>query len=301
MPFQLKVYASKSFLLKLEELKLRTIDEFGTDIDLESYLFFETVIYRKAPPHIIVDLPQEEINSFRELSPQETLGNTNEDLIRLIQAKKDKRFYSDEGLILRLRNKEAVKKEELPHYLFLGSVSEDICIQIEKCYGIACYSLNRLKVHESIRKVCLNKLQNTRHALYQKVKESSFNSIHINDPYFFKNAFGAEKRTEVISHLLKKDREYRADFKVSITTTLKESGRTESDFNAWGSQFQTELFAQQTNSSFSFSLGKSSDGSNHDRYIFTNKHIHVIGNSLYKNDPTHHTSFPIGIYCNFFD
>lgn len=301
MPFQLKVYTSKSFLVKLEELKLRRIDEFDADIDLESYMFFDTVIYRKAPPHIFVDLTQEEINSFRELSPQETIGNTEEDIIRLIQGRRDKRFYSDEGLILRLRNREVVKKEELPHYLFLGSVSEDICIEIEKCYGISCYSLNRLKVHESIRKVCLNKLQNTRHALYQKVKESSFNSIHINDPYLFKNAYGAEKRTEVITLLLKKSKEYKSEFEVNITTTLKESGRLENDFNAWGSQFRSELSSQQANSSFSFSLGKSSDGSNHDRYIFTNRHIHVIGNSLFKNDPTHHTTFPIGIYCNFFD
>lgn len=301
MAFELKVYTAKSFLLRLEELKFRSLDEFGVDIDLESYMFFNTVIYRKAPPHITIDLSNEDISTFREMSSKDAIGNPQEDLIRLIQGKRDKRFYSDEGLIKKLINKEDVSYEKLPHYLFLGSVSKDICMQIEQCYGIACYSLNRLKVEKTIREVCLYKLENTRHALYHKLNESSFNSIEINDPYIFKNAYGTEKRKEIITNLLQRSVNYKSEIRVNITTTLKESGRLENDFKLWGEQFQSELLSQQNNSSFTFSLGKSSDGSNHDRYVYTNRHINVVGNSFFKNDQTHYTSFPIGIYCNFFE
>lgn len=300
MAFKLKVYTSKNFLLKLEEFKIRTIEEFGSDINIESYLFFKTIIYQKAS-QIITDISEEEICRLKEISNDPIIEKKNEDLIRLFKSLRHNSIKSDNCLIQKLKNKEIIEYVDLPHYLFLGGVSSEICKDIEEHYGIACYSVNRLIVDERIRMVCLDKLPNTKNALYNKISETSFNNIQINDPFFFKNAFEDENRNEIIVNLLKRKNLYKAKLKVDITTTLKQSGRTEKEFEEWGRKFQTELASKQNNTSFSLALGKGDDGSDHDRYVFTNTHINILGTSFLQNKKTHFTSFPIGIYYPKFE
>lgn len=297
MAFKLKVYTSKNFLLKLEEFKLRTIEEFGQDIDIESYLFFKTIIYQKAP-QIITDISEDEICSIKEMTSEQILGNEKEDLIRLIKPSSYS-IKSDNGLIQKLKNKELINNEDLPHYLFLGEVSEAICKEIEMQYGIICYSINRLIVDKKIRMVCLERLRNTSQALYDKINEFSLNDIHINDPYFFKKASGAEIRTEVITRFLKRPTHFKAALKVLVTTALED--RTDKELKEWEKKFNTELNSNQQHSSFLVELGNNNDGTNHDRYIFTNKHINIVGNSFFASKETHYTSYPIGIYGNFFN
>jgi hypothetical protein len=294
MAFELKIYTSKSFLLKLEEFRIRSMDEFGSDIDIESYLFFKTIIYLKSA-QIITDVSEDVLYNLKETPTDVITGHENESLIRYIKAIKNNTIKSDKGLILKLRNREKVSYDELPHYLFLDDiVGEEMCKDIERHYGISCFSTKRLKVPENIRKVCLHKLENTRESLYKKLNEMSYNSIHINDPFFFKNAFGKENRLEVIQNLLKRDKNYSAEFKAKLTTTLE--SRSEKELNEWSKMFEVDLQQAQRNVSFSVAHANRHDGTHHDRYVFTNRHINILGTSFFSNSQTHFTTFPIGIY-----
>lgn len=315
MPFQLKVYTAKSFLLKLEEFRLRRVDDFGGDIDIESYLFFKTVIYQKAP-RIITDLLQEEITSFKEMATDKIAGHEKKDIIRLIQAVKNKMICSDEGLIQKLKSKENVPYESLPHYLFLGDVSEHDCRDIESAYGIYCYSTKRLKVKENSRQVSLSKLKNTKGELYHKLSYPIFNSIHINDPYFYINADNPKNRQTIedgISQLLTRNENFKPSLDVKVSSVLnpgREEINTNEDFDTWATQFRRQLervcrltvfeATAVAKNSFHKTIADPKEDK-HDRYIFTNRSINIIGNSFFTNKRTHFTSYPIGIYCNFFD
>jgi hypothetical protein len=301
MSFQLKVYTSKSFLLKLEEFKLRTVGDFGSGsdsgIDIESFLFFKTIIYQKAA-QITTDITEEELISLKETPADRIAGHEKEPLIRYLKAYKNNTIKSDNGMILKLRNRESISHNELPHYLFLGDIAgREICEEVEKHYGISCFSTKRLTVPENIRKVCLHKLKNTRKALYDKLNETSFNNIHINDPYFFNAAFSQEKRNEIIQNLLKRDNSYNADLKSKLTTTLE--NRSEKELNDWGKKFGDELKSAQRNATFLVAQASQNDGTRHDRYVFTNRHINILGNSFFSNSTTHYTTYPIGIYGEF--
>lgn len=303
MAFVLRVYASKDFLVKLMSYDLYTIQDFNesNEIDIESYLFFKTILYRKVS-RIHVNLSDDLIEQYKQPNHHNSVDPIHQDICKLIFSKRDKTFVCDNGVIDKIKARlEALRSNELPHYLFLGEVSDEICRDVEKKYGIVCFSNRVLRVPDKIRNVGLSILGNTKQRLYDKLNETSFNTIHVNDPYFFKNALAVEKRNEVIGNLLKKDKNYKTDIKVIIVTTLKESGKLEIDFNSWGKQFESELNLQQNNSSLNFSLGNFFDGSSHDRYVFTNKHINIIGNSFFQNSETHFTSYPIGIYHSIFE
>lgn len=303
MAFVLRVYASKDFLVKLLSYDLYTIQDFNesSEIDIESYLFFKTILYKKAS-RIHVNLSDDLIGQYKQLNHHNSVDPIHQDICKLIFTKRDKTFVCDNGLIDKIKARvEVLPSNELPHYLFLGDVSDEICRAVEKQYGIVCFSSKKLNVPPKIRNVELCLLGNTKQFLYHKLKEASFNTIHVNDPYFFKNALVVEKRNDVIDNLIKKDNDYKTDVKVIIATTLKESGKLESDFKSWGKQFESELNSQQNNSTLNFSLGKSSDGSSHDRYVFTNKHINILGNSFFQSSETHFTSYPIGIYHSIFE
>jgi hypothetical protein len=295
----------------MEEFKLRTIEEFGSDIDIESYLFFYNIIYCKASC-LITDLSNEEIFSYKEMSAEDCRSHQQKDLIRIVKWKPN--VKSDHGLIQRLAEQKEVDRDELPHYLLLDESSEKSCKDIESTYGIACYSLKRLFVKENFRTVSLTKLKNTKGDLYHKLSHPAVNSIHINDPYFFINAKKEENEETLslcLNQLLKHCRGYKTTLNIKLSTVLNPSKNEENkdlDFENWVGLFRKKIVTSCNKSSFeAVCLTKKGlmkkiidpKEDRHDRYIFSNRQIVIIGNSFFTNKRTHFTAYPIGIYGEF--
>lgn len=278
---------------------LFTVQDFkeSSDVDIESYLFFDTVLNRKVTK-IHIDLNQEKIESYLTKSIDE-IDFEDREIAKIIKSKGGVNVVSDTDLYNKLRQKQTsnIKLDELPSYLFLGDVDESYCKEIEQMFGIHCYSTKRMKVPSEFRIVVLEKLENTNRAIFNKLGRNNFHRITIHDPYFFESKENDDRKATSLVAFSILQRYALPQINISVKASLKsfDNGLYERKRDLIQAKIK-EMNTSNCKIEFSSSLD-----AKHDRLICTNREMMIIGNSLFTTSETHFTSYPIGIYHDYFD
>lgn len=296
----LKVLCSKEFLVKLNSYLLFTLQEFkeSSDIDIESYTFFETLLNIKTTK-IHVDLNQEKIDSYITEQLDE-IDFDERDIAKIVKCKGASNVVSDTLLFNKLRQKDAVNIEinTLPNYLFLGDVDESWCKEVEQMFGIHCYSTKRMKVPSEFRMVILENLQNTKTALFNKLARHNFHSIKIEDPYFFESNESDDNKASELVKFSNQENFALKNISISIKVDLHKFDNSQYEKKKKSIQ---DKINKKISSSCKIEFTSSLVPRLHDRLINTNRVIMVLGNSLFTSSETHFTSYPFGIYHDYFD
>lgn len=290
-----KVLLSVDFLTELNKYASKKLEDFddANSMELEDYLFFKELIYNRSI--IYLNLSKKQITYYTDPNLQiDDLEPGIKNLAIAFKRLKINIIESGVDLYNELLNKDYnnLNPDNIPEFLILSDASKDNCKDIEKETGIFCFSIKNNKVPDDVKRVELIKLSNTKDALFSKLNNHSVYSIIIEDPAFINR----HRTEEDINNLFENLFETRLP-----TFKLKKFQfqlRYKNEMGNWLEIFRNVLLNfNNINNNVLETIEHNS--ARHDRYIFTNKHIIILGNSLNQNGRTHFTSFPRWLYYDF--
>ncbi|MBK8329318.1 MAG: hypothetical protein IPL09_07580 [Bacteroidetes bacterium] len=292
------VLASRDFIEKIfYHYNLYAESDFESDhqIDIESYLFFKDII-KGNKTNLQIDISDNEL-----LRLKAKVGVNEEDnrISKFLSTFQNNKIAGAAELYQKLRNQDHnVDPKQLPCFLLLDEVSEEICTKIEANFGINCFSLKRMKVPLHYRSVTLNSLTDTKSSLFSELNKFNYNNLEIFDPYFLANSSVTDdcnKNTEFISRVRKNKL---SEMLLKINTDLIDKFPV-NEFEKRKDIFEKHLLnykAVNKDSSLQVEFTKKAK---HDRYIISNTNINIIGNSLNMNSKTFINIFPKVIYSDY--
>lgn len=273
--------------------------EISGKIDMESYFFFKTLINSKAK--LFLNITPEKILEFRTADGIIHVDDRN--LSQLIRNYGSNTLKSDDKLFKCLEQQKIhdIKLEELPVFLLLGDVDKKICLEIEKMYGINCFSKQRLIVPTNYRQVQLLKLSNTKSGLFEKLNKYNYNSLQIEDPWFIEQHFPSQGKYPKVPQLGYFETIARAGIK-KLKVLINYQSKNNNDAWCLEKMKIVKNFIEQKGDDEGIVCEVLHERKViHDRYLNTNTTIGILGNSLNTSTPTHFTIYPLCIYSGFFD
>jgi len=288
------ILASRDFIEKIfYHYHSYTISDFEADnqIDIESYLFFNDII-KGNKTNLHIDLSEDEIT---RLKAKIEITEDEERISKFLSTYHNNKIIGAPDLYEKLRNQDYnVDPHQLPCFLLLGTVSEEICTKIEAGFGINCFSLKRMKVPLHYRTVTLNSLTDTKSSLFNELNKFNYNAMEIFDPYFLTNSSvndGCKKNTEFINRIKKN--------KLSKSFVKINADKFPHDYEKRMHIFVTHVEKYNASNKDSFIDVEFTTNAKHDRSIISNTNINIIGNSLNMNSKTFINIFPKVIYSDY--
>lgn len=290
-----KVLLSVDFLIELKKQDLKKFGDFEDPDLIASYLFFKELIYKKST--IYLDLPEQEIAYFKnpKLKIDELDGELRDKAL-IISTFRNSKINSGVDLFNKIKNKNYtnLNKNDIPEFLLLSNENREYCKKIEEETGISCFSIKYNRVPENLRRVQLEKLTDTMDAFFRKINMHTFNSLCIEDPKFIERHNTEENIKNFIEKLfITRLRSFKLD-------KLYFELRYKNEQISWLEIFKSEL-SNFNNLNNKVIESVEHNSAEHDRYIITNKHIIILGNSLNQTRKTYFTTYPKWLYYNFFN
>jgi hypothetical protein len=295
------VLASVDFIRKIiYKYEHYTISDFGTsrEIDIESFIFFKKIITENKA-HLYLNISDEKIEHYK-INPNEA-DIEEKDIAQFVNSFKHAKLYSNVDLYnCLIQFKEIdLPLNKLPCYLLLDNVSEEICKRIEQFYGINCFSLKRLFVEEKYRISKPYTIKNTKDGLFEKLNLFNYHSLELYDPYFISNSSvkgGNDINFEFLKRIklngIKK-------IEVTIHSNLVLGNFPINEFDKRKNIFEEDINFFNTENGCNLKLFITKKAK-HDRFVFTNTCINMVGNSFNKNSETYLTTFPQIIYNDYY-
>lgn len=292
------VLASKAFIEKIfYHYNSYTVSDFESDkqTDIESFLFFKDII-RGNKTILHIDISEEEL---LRLKANSRLEEDEKNISKFLSTYQNNKVSGTPDLYQKLRNQDHnVDPHQLPCFLLLDDVSEEICKKIETGFGINCFSLKRMKVPMHFRSVTLKSLSDTKSALFSELNKFNYNALEIFDPYFLDNSSVIEtcsKNTEFIARV-KKNELGKVQLKINADLIDK--------FPLNEFEKRTALFDSHVKNHNTYNRDCSIEveftkKAKHDRFIISNTNINIIGNSLNMSSKTFINIFPKVIYSDY--
>ena len=295
------VLASVDFIERIVfEYQYYTVSDFNKskDIDMESFIFFKKIITDNKA-HLYLNISDKKIEQYK--SDPKNVEEHERDIAYFIYTFRNAKIWGNVELYNSLKNCNEINipLSELPCFLLLDNVGEEICKKIESNYGINCFSLKRLKVDEIYRIPKPFSVKNTKEGLFEKLNMFNYHTLELYDPYFLTNSSLTEDASLNFDFLRRIKLNGIKKLNVTIHSDLilgrfplgefeKRKAIFKKDINKFSSDQECEINLEITKKA------------KHDRFIFTNTSINMVGNSFNKNAETYINYFPKIIYSDFY-
>lgn len=295
------VLASVAFIQKIIfEYEHYTVSDFNKskDIDMESFIFFKKIITDNKA-HLYLNICDDKIEQYK--SDPKNVEEHEKDIAYFISTFRNAKIWSNVELYNNLMhcNEINMPLSELPCFLLLDNVGEDICKKIESNYGINCFSLKRLKVDEIYRVPKPFSIKNTKEGLFEKLNMFNYHTLELYDPYFLTNSSVTEDAGLNFDFLKRIKLNGIKKINVTIHSDLIQGRFQLGEFEKRKAIFENDIKKLSTEQKCEINL-EITKKAKHDRFIFTNTTINMVGNSFNTNAGTYINSFPKIIYSDFY-
>lgn len=296
-----KILASVDFINKIIlDFQDFTISDFekSSEINIESYLFFKKIITENKA-HIYLNISEDKIEQYK-LSENE-IDETEKDIAFVIKSLRNNKLFSDAKLYESLLHCKVIDIpiSDLPCFLLLDNVNEEICKKIELHYGINCFSLKRLKVEDKYRIPVPYEIDNTKEALFNIVNSYNYHTMELFDQFFSTNMstnIDNDSNTIFLNRIKLCGNKKGS---LAIHTSSKILNFTNTEFERRKNIFINHFNSFKNDNNSNLDLQITTEGE-HDRFVLTNTTINMIGNSFNKNTPTYINVFPKIIYNDYY-